>query len=353
MNALNKKRILCVGTATIDIIVITSPEQIEKMSFANASSAFLLLEMGRKLEAQSVNWFFGGGATNAAIAMNKLGHHTDCFVKLGQDHHGDQMITHLQAQNIGTQLILRDQNHPTAVSIMVSAHDHDPTILTHRGANAKLTEAEIPKTAIMDYDALYITNLSNESAAIFAPLIEHAHKNGIKIISNPGIRQLGRSEGHFLSLLPKLAMLVINRAEATQLLALLLEHGLVNPHKYSATMIIDAPILVEGNLYVLIEDFLRALNHLGLALGVVTDGRAGAYYFYQEQFYHQPSFPVSAMGTVGAGDAFSSTFSACWLNGMEITAAAKLATLNACSVVQSLDAQSGLKTLESLKQESV
>ena len=90
------------------------------------------------------------------------------------------------------------------------------------------------------------------------------------------------------------------------------------------------------------EDFLQAMQEIGVELCVVTDGKKGAYLFHNHQFYHIAARAVPVIGTVGAGDAFSSTLAALWLQGFDIEKAGKMASLNALSVVKQLDAQSGL-----------
>ncbi len=334
------KKILCVGTATIDIIVVIPNSNVEKMSLSNALSSFLLLEMGRKLEAESVASFYGGGAINAAVSMTRLGLAVDCFVKIGDDDYGAKITQHLADQSIGTAQIVTSHDHQTATSILVSSHDRDPTILTYRGANTCITQDEVPWGAIKNYDAIYITNLSNQSAQIYPSLVDYAHKQGVKVISNPGIRQISNSNEDFLSILSKISMFVINRIEAEELLVLFLENKLVTAVKKPSG---DCPAYLRaGKMIVYIKDFLRAMALIGVELCVVTNGKDGAYIYYENDCHHIKSKPVKAIGTVGAGDAFSSTLAALWLRDIEIKKAGYLASLNAVSVVKALDAQSGL-----------
>jgi ribokinase len=65
--------VLTIGSAMIDTIAIIDSGRIERMSMLNADSSFLLLEEGRKTEAEEVSTHAGGGAANAAVAIARLG----------------------------------------------------------------------------------------------------------------------------------------------------------------------------------------------------------------------------------------------------------------------------------------
>jgi len=51
----------------------------------NADSSFLLLEEGRKTEAEEISTHPGGGAVNAAVAMARLEMDVSLLAKLGTD----------------------------------------------------------------------------------------------------------------------------------------------------------------------------------------------------------------------------------------------------------------------------
>ena len=60
-------KVLCVGGAMIDTIAIIDRDRIERVTTLNADTSFLLLEQGRKTEAEEVSTHPGGGAVNAAV----------------------------------------------------------------------------------------------------------------------------------------------------------------------------------------------------------------------------------------------------------------------------------------------
>ena len=347
MQKIKMKKILCIGTATVDIISVVPDENIEKISFANSSNSFLMLESGRKLEAQKISWYFGGGAVNASIAMKRLGIKSSCLVKIGKDTYGKQILQHLNENGINTDNVIVDDSDPTAISILISLHDKNPTIITDRGANTEMKIDELNWNLIKDYDAFYITNLSGESAHIFDPLINFAKNNNIAVISNPGIRQLSENN-NFVDTLNSINMLVINLVEAQELLTTFLNMHLIIP---APTKSDDEVTIHSGKVIVRMVDFLAKINALGVELIAITDGKNGAYLYHEGAMHHILLEKVKSIGTVGAGDSFTSTLATLWLDGMDIKNAGYLAAKNAASVVQTIDAQSGLLNYEDLLQQ--
>ncbi len=58
---------MTVGGAMIDTIAVIADERIERMVMHNAETSFLLLQEGRKNEAEDISTHCGGGAVNAAV----------------------------------------------------------------------------------------------------------------------------------------------------------------------------------------------------------------------------------------------------------------------------------------------
>jgi hypothetical protein len=67
---------LTLGSAVIDIIVTIDPERIEQMQMRNADTSFLLVEEGRKVDAESITRHIGGGGVNTAVSLARLGFDT-------------------------------------------------------------------------------------------------------------------------------------------------------------------------------------------------------------------------------------------------------------------------------------
>ncbi len=95
--------------------------------------------------------------------------------------------------------------------------------------------------------------------------------------------------------------------------------------------------------------FFSALRDMGARYAVVTDGQGGAFLGTGKEIVHCPIAKADVAGTAGAGDAFTSTFSAFIAMGRPVEDALRAATLNAAAVVAFVDTQSGLLHLDVLE----
>src|SRR5262245_37239366 len=161
MNA-RRMKVLTVGGAMVDTIAVIDSDRIERMTMLNADSSFLLLEEGRKTEAEEIATHCGGGAVNAAVAMARLGLDVAALVKLGTDLRADTILARLAEEGISAQWAMRDSRLPTGASVMVASHERNAAIFTFRGANTLLEPDDLSDDAFA-VDVVYVSNLSNRS----------------------------------------------------------------------------------------------------------------------------------------------------------------------------------------------
>ena len=159
-------KILTVGGAMIDTIAIIDSDRIERMTMLNADSSFLLLEEGRKTEAEEVSTHPGGGAVNAAVAMARLGMDVALLAKLGTDARAEAILARLTQEGVSSRWTSRDARAPTGASVLVSSHDRNAAIFTFRGANTLLQVEDLRDEAFA-VDLVYIANLSNNRPIAF------------------------------------------------------------------------------------------------------------------------------------------------------------------------------------------
>ena len=337
---------LTVGGAMIDTIAVIADERIERMTMRNADTSFLLLEEGRKNEAEDISTHCGGGAVNAAVALARLGHDVSALVKLGQDARAETILTRLSEEGVSTRFAVRDARAPTGASVLISAHDRNAAVFTFRGANTLLEPMDLKPDAFAA-DLVYVAGLSNQSADCYATIIGQAKAQGAMVATNPGIRQLSARQGQFLDVIGKIDILALNRHEAGALVPWLVaragEGGPPLEHQPKEVLPdLARRGLVAGGFELSLASFLRNLHELGPTWIVITDGKDGAFMGGPSGILHCPAPPVEVVGTAGAGDAFCSTFAAYTAERTPVDQAALAAAANAASVVTRLDTQSGL-----------
>lgn len=349
--ARNGRRAVTVGSATVDIITVIADRDIERVSMTNANASFLLLEQGRKLDAVSITIHPGGGAVNGGVCLARLGFSVAPMVKLGEDLNADQILERFAEEGLSTDNIRRSDALESGITVMVSSHERNATIFTFRGTNTLITEEDVPAGMFAGADLVHVSGLSNRSADQFPHVVASARGAGAFVSANPGIRQLTSRREAFFGALANLDLLSLNRVEAEALVpALVAQFDDPAPARLPE----DAPDLIRRGLRgagfdMPLEAFFAALHTLGVANVAVTDGASGAYLSQRGGVCFCPPLEVQPAGTAGAGDAFASTLAGTLVLGRSPGDALALATVNAASVVEHVDTQSGLMTAAAME----
>lgn len=346
-------KVLTVGGATLDSIAIIESDRIERVMLRNSEASFLMLEEGRKTEAQAISTHCGGGAVNAAVAMSRLGLDAAALVKLGQDQRAETILTGLASEGVSARWAVRSPHAPTGASVFISSHDRNAAIFTFRGANTLLESADLRKEAF-EVDMVYVSSLSNESANCFPEIVSLARANRAFLATNPGIRQLSARSAPVIEALGDIDALFINRHEADALVpALVARFG-----EGGCSLALDKdeqpPTIVArgfcgGGFEMTAHRFLTALLELGVPNVVVTDGAAGAIAASGNRIVFCPALSGPVAGTAGAGDAFSATCAAYLARGAGLDEALRAGAVNAAGVIAYADTQTGLLAADALE----
>jgi ribokinase len=339
-------KMLTVGGAMLDTIAIVDSDRIEHLEIPGSDGSFLLLEEGRKTEAEEVSTHLGGGAVNAAVAMARLGMDVAVLVKIGTDARAETILDRLKQEGVSCRWVLRDRSAPTGASVLISSHDRNAAIFTFRGANACLNVQDLHEDAF-SVDVVYIANLSNQSADCFPGIVNRARAHGALVAANPGPRQLSARGQAFLESLSAIDILVLNQREADLLVpSLVARAGEGGPALALASgeevPALAARGLVGGGFEMGIAAYLGSVTRLGPDFVVITDGARGAFVGSATEILFAPALKSKVVGTAGAGDAFGATFTTYLALDHSVQEALQAATINSASVVGHIDTQTGL-----------
>jgi ribokinase len=340
-------KVLTVGGAMMDTIAVIESKRIERLTLHHADSSFLLLEEGRKTEAEDVSTHPGGGAINAAVAMARIGLDVAVLAKIGKDRRAEAILARLAQEGVSDQWIVRDERAPTGASVLISSHERNAAVFTFRGANTHLQVQDLRDEAFA-VDVVYIANLSNQSADCFPTIVSRAKAHNALVAANPGPRQLSARGHAFLECISSIDILALNREEADLLVPSLASRSaedgpslVLAPGEEMPALV--ARGLVAGGFEMAIGPYIRALTRLGPKQVVITDGARGAYVGSSEEILFVPALTAAKVGsTAGAGDAFAATFVAFVALGRPIDESLRAATVNSASVVGYIDTQTGL-----------
>ena len=325
--------VITIGGSTQDIFVESDRGKIFNIETISSKESYLCFDYGAKIEMDNVAYDIGGGACNAAVNLSNLGLNTGIITKIGDDLTAKAITQRFNERNIDTSMVIQSKEDNTGFSIILTSYEGDRTVLTHRGANNTINESEIDFEKINHSKWLYVASLSGESNLVLDKLAEYVENSGVNMAFNPGSTQLKRGIEDLKKTLEKAEILVLNRSEASMVT------GISNKSP-------EQPSICDDNL----KEIIVKLRKYCPNTVVITEGKRGAYAFNGKKLYYCPIFPSKVVSTLGAGDAFSSTFVASMIKYKKnIEKSLKLASINSASVVQSFGAQSGLKTFEELE----
>ena len=343
---------LAIGGATLDTIIEYEEMFTMNMQEKNHTQSYMLLEEGAKIEVKEHNSFSGGGATNAAVSFVKQNLHVSFFGKVGDDLAGKKILNELNSFGIDTSNVTYSKLYGTATSYVIPTLSGDRTIFAYRGANKDMLNKDLPSKQISESDFIYITSLSKSSAARLPEIVELAAKNNTKVAMNPGSSQLSVGESFIKDSLGGVDILVLNYQEAQKLMVslLLCDDDDIFESKESLNSASHNQVNSDFvNAAFRLKDFFKTCINLGPRIVVVTDGANGVYAATKNHIYHCEGIKVeNVINTLGAGDAFSSTFCASIYKGETVERSMKYALLNASNVIQHSDAKTGLYDMKTL-----
>ena len=330
---------ITIGSATQDVFVQSDVASIVTVSQMMKKSEFMSFPYGAKTEIADFSKNLGGGAVNTAINLANLGLKTSTIIKLGNDELNNTIKLKLAQSGIDIMNIIDSTKYLTGFSIILVSFQGDRTVLAHRGANAHVHEKEVNFDAIKKARWVYVSPLSGDSNKILDKIAKFCEENNINLAINAGTTALKKGGKYFSKILKTAQIVVMNKEEAT-----LVTKIQVRPDskevKFSKEKI--HPDIVE---------MLKTLKGDTQATVVITDGKNGVYCYDGKKIYVCPIYPATVVSTLGAGDAFSSTFCATMDKfNNDIEKALLYASINSASICGHFGAQEGFLTFEQIEE---
>jgi sugar/nucleoside kinase (ribokinase family) len=348
------KKLLCLGGATYDIFLKVEKGQVIRTLTQGSCIEQFALPYGQKVHVEDVHVTLGGGAHNAAVSFARQGHEASLLSVVGQDGYGTVIKENLEKEGIQGNLLQRHATKQTAFSTILSSFEGERTILAYRGASEDLLPDYFTEDALVGTDLLYITSLYTHAAGLLERVRQYKAKYPFQIAWNPGWQELGVGTKAYTEILPLIDVLLLNREEAEYFTGIRLER-IAEGNKEAICFVegtdneaIPGKHMVSEYLYDY-RPMMRFLSTLGPRIVVITDGKRGTQAYDGESYYYIPCGDAQPVDTLGAGDAFGSTFVSSLLHGLSLDEALIRGTLNAGSVIGYYGAQQGLLSLEALQ----
>ena len=229
---------------------------------------------GETLSSSSFFRSAGGKGANQSAALAKAGASVTHAGKIGSD--GQFLVDLLSGYGVDTSLIRRYEGATGQALIQLDKHKQNAIVL-YGGGNLQITKEEIDESLAL-FEAGDMLVLQNEIVHT-SYLIEEAKKVGMKVCLNTA-----PFDEKILALpLDLVDILVVNEIEGA---------ALANTKKGSSfTEVLEALVSAYPKSEI-----------------VLTVGKGGAYYAYEEIRLHEPIYDLPVVDTTAAGDTFIGYF---------------------------------------------
>jgi 2-dehydro-3-deoxygluconokinase len=151
----------------------------------------------RELPDGTLSRGYGGDTLNTAVYLARLGIAVDYVTALGDDDWSGEMLTHWQAEGIGTERVRRLPGRLPGLYIIQTDPRGERRFLYWRdSAAAKSLFDHLDPAALLGFDALYLSGITlsiyndDSRALLFAALID-ARTRGTKIVFDTNFRPRG------------------------------------------------------------------------------------------------------------------------------------------------------------------
>lgn len=331
--------VITIGSATMDVFVESDDANIVSVYTKNKKSEFMSYPYGAKVEISDFDSQVGGGGVNTAVNFANLGFKTSAIFKIGDDIYSEGILTSFKEKNVDLSNIVQDKSLSTGFSIILVSFQGDRTVLAHRGANAKIKKSDINFDAIKDAKLLYIAPMNGDSTKILDDIANFANENNVYVCFNAGSSSIKRGFNYIKKILANANIVVMNKEEASMATQIQVRPD-TRDEKFS-----------EKLIHPDIKEMFKKLKIRDYQIIVITDGGNGAYAYDGEYYYYCPCFEGPVVSTLGAGDAFASTFcGALGRTDKNIGKALMYASVNSSGVVSEFGATQGLLTFEQIEE---
>lgn len=307
--------VVAMGSATVDQFADTDSELI-RIDTPTTHQKLIAFPLGSKILVKQLTLATGGGGTNCAVSLARLGLKTAYLGKIGDDGNGDFVVRTLAQEQVE---FIGPRQGQTGLSVILNSFAQDRTILAYKGANNDLQPEEIRpfKTRWV-----YLSSMLERSFETITDLI---CRNDFRVAFNPSNYQAEKGYKALAPLIDRVEILVMNFEEACKFLGME-EKTRPDPRQ-----------------------LLQEMAKLPPRIFAITDGAEGVH-VYDREFYYRglPTPDLKILETTGAGDAFASTFAAACMLGESTRDAIHLGMSNAESVLQYKGAKERLLTRDEL-----
>ena len=296
-------KVVVIGSANVDLTI-----RVERLP-----------QLGETVSGGEFYTSFGGKGANQAVAAHKAGAEVRFLAKVGCDQNGEAIIKNLEALGLTSGGILRDESRNSGVALIMVDRMGSNTIAVAPGSNRNLTEEDIHRAeSDISWGEVLLIQLEVPMPTV---------KEALRLAKAHGLRT------------------ILNPAPARRL-----------PEEIVALVDILTPNEIEagtltGDMAEDLNEATRAASKLlesGAGHVIITLGERGACWVQRDRVQAFPAFPVTAVDSTAAGDAFNGALALALAEEWLMQEAISFANAAGALTVTKKGAQDSLPTREEI-----
>lgn len=312
---------VAVGDITIDAFIQLCEKDAHVSEEPETGRKTLSMSFGDKLPYKEVTIVNAvGNSPNAAVSAHRLGLKSALVTNLGHDRYGTDCLNQLRHEQVATDFVKVHEDKRTNYHYVLRYGAERTILINHEEYPYVLPDFAAPPRFI------YFSSVGENGVSFHHDIARYVQQHPeTKLVFQPGTFQIKLGFETLKDLYAVTEIFFCNKEEAQRILE---------------TNERDVPTLV------------RQFAQKGPRIPVITDGPHGAYALDGGDVWHMPMYPDPAppVDRTGAGDSFSSTFTAAIALGHDVKTALSWGPVNSMSVVQHIGAQKGLLTRQQLSE---
>lgn len=309
--------LVAIGDITIDAFIRIKDASVN--CDLNREHCKLCFSFGEKIPYEFVKIVPAvGNSPNAAVSASRLGLASGIITNMGGDNNGKECLKSLKKEGVGTDYIQIHKKSETNYHYVLWYEEERTILIKHQEYDYKFPNLAPPKW-------IYLSSLAENSIPYHHQIADWLKNHPeTKLAFQPGTFQIKLGAKQLADIYAVSELFFCNVGEAKRILK---------------TSERDIKKLLSG------------IRELGPKIAVITDGPNGAYADDGAAVWYMPMYPdlKPPYERTGAGDSFSSTFTAAMALDFDVPTALAWGPINAMSVVQQIGAQKGLLTRKQLE----
>ena len=176
------KKILGLGNALVDLLMIVEDSFVESLSFKKGSMNHINLETAKDILKRSKsikkNRVTGGSVANAINGLSKLGVETSYIGKIGEDEFGEFFHNEMSENGITPHLFKGEQGTGTAICMI--SDDSERTFATYLGAAIELIADDLNINLFKNHTHFFLEGYMVQNHELVKKSLELASEAGLK-----------------------------------------------------------------------------------------------------------------------------------------------------------------------------